>query len=156
MGDRVTYYDLEKRQPRSIELSGTKDAPLEVTPIVGRNVVALGFKGSKITRIAALDPDTGILYSQDLKEPMKGQAMPIVGPGVAVYALGRHIYAYSALAHRWDVADLPEGLIGVPIVGPDGASIEGRGHIFTFLPKIGKWEHIDVRAIHELAGSERR
>ena len=44
------------------------------------------------------------------------QAIPIVGNGVVVYSLGRHVFAFSMLAKRWDVATLPEGGSGTPIV----------------------------------------
>lgn len=154
VGDRLTYYDLETHQSRSIELSGTADAPLQVTPIDSPDIVALSFKGAKITRLAAVDRTNRMLYVQELRQPAKGQVMPIVAPGIAVYAIGRYLYAYSATAHRWDVAELPVGMVGFPNIGPDGASLEGPGHVFTFLPKTGKWEHIDVRAILDLAGAE--
>ncbi|MHB1557759.1 MAG: hypothetical protein ACYC61_09785 [Isosphaeraceae bacterium] len=156
VGDRVTFYDSASRKSRSIELSGTKDAPLDILPIVGPGVVALQLNGPKITRLAVLDPQQGKFYSLDLKPAAKGQAMPIVGANVAVYALGRHLCAFSARAGRWDVAELPESVIGVPTVHNDGASIEGAGHIFTFAAQTGKWEHIDIRTILDVAGAEER
>jgi len=80
--------------------------------------------------------------------------MPFDAPGLAVYCLGRYAYADSAEAQRWDAAERPEGLRAGPIVGPNGATIEGRGHIYSFIPKAGKWEHIDVRAIRDVLRSE--
>ena len=78
----------------------------------------------------------------------------MVAPGLAVYCLGRYAYADSAQAQRWDVAELPEGVRAGPIVGANGATIEGRGHIYSFIPKAGKWEHIDVRAIPHILQAE--
>jgi hypothetical protein len=156
VGDQVTIYNLESRKPRSLEFSGTKDAPLQVTPIMGPDIMALGLRGSKITRIAVADTASGTWYPQDLRKPFSGQAMPILGPGLAVYRLGRDVYAYSAEAHRWDVVELPEGIEAGPVVGMNGATIESHGHIYTFVPKTGKWEHIDVRAILDVAGAEKK
>jgi hypothetical protein len=153
-GDRVTLFNLETRKSQSIELSGSKGAPLEVTPILGPDLVALALKGPKIDRIAVADLASGTWHAQDLREPARGGAEPIIAPGVAVYSLGRYAYAYSVAAHRWDFAELPEGLRAAAVVGPTGASIEGRGHIYTFIPRAGKWEHIDVRAILDVAGAE--
>jgi hypothetical protein len=153
-GDRVTLYDLETRKSQTLEISGSKDAPLEVTPILGKGVLALALTGPKITRIAIADLTSGTWHSQDLREPVEGRAIPVIAPGVAVYRLGRYAYAYSVEAQRWDVAELPERLRAQPIVGPNGATIEGLGHIYSFIPKAGKWEHIDVRGILDVMGAE--
>jgi hypothetical protein len=150
----VILYDLETKKSQTLELSGSKDAPLEVTPILAKDILALALKGPKITRIAVADLASGTWHAQDLREPIEGSVRPFVAPGLAVYCLGRYAYGYSALAQRWDVAELPEGLRAGPIVGPDGATIEGRGHIYSFIPKAGRWEHIDVRAIQDIAGAE--
>jgi hypothetical protein len=152
-GDRVTLFNLETRKSQSVELSGSREAPLEVTPILGPNLVALALKGPKITRIAVADLASGTWQAQDLREPARGSAEPIVATGLAVYGLGRYAYAYGNGAHRWDVAELPEGLRAGPVVGSNGATIEGRGHIYTFLPGTGKWEHVDVRTLLGIAGA---
>lgn len=55
VGDRAMLYNLETKKAESLELSGTKEAPLEVTPILAQNVVALMLKGPKVTRIAVAD-----------------------------------------------------------------------------------------------------
>jgi hypothetical protein len=150
----VILYDFETKKSQTLELSGSKDAPLEVTPILGKDVLALALKGPKITRIAVADLASGTWHAQDLREPVEGSARPFVGSGLAIYCLGRYAYGYSAEAQRWDVAELPEGLRVGPIVGPNDATIEGRGHIYRFIPKAGKWEHIDVRSIRDISGAE--
>jgi hypothetical protein len=155
-GDRVTLYELETRKSRSLSLSGSKEGRLEITPIVGPNVMALALRGPKITRIAVADTASGTWYPQDLREPVEGRVAPIVGAGLAVYGVGRYVYAYSAAAHRWDVAELPEGLRATPVVGPNGATIEGRGHFYNFAAKTGKWDHVDVRSILDVAGVEKK
>jgi hypothetical protein len=147
LGHRVTLYNVETKKSASLDLSGPKDASLEVTPIVVGNLVALMLKGPKITRIAVGNASSGTWRSQDLREPTDGEAVPIVAPGVAVYAIGRNIYAYGAESDRWDVAELPEGLRAVPIVSPGSVTIESDGHIYAFSTKTGKWNHTDVRAI---------
>ena len=104
-------------------------------------------KGPKITRIAVGNTASNTWRSQDLREPIDGEAVPIVAPGVAVYAIGRNIYAYAAESDRWDVAELPPDVRAAPIVSPGTVTIESHGHIYTFTAKTGKWSHIDVRDI---------
>jgi hypothetical protein len=116
----------------------------------------LQLTGSKITRIAVADMASGTWHSQDLHTPIDGQAVPIVGPGVVVYILGREVYAYGAEAQRWDVAELAAGVRAVPVVGPETATIESQGHIYTFAGKSGKWEHVDVRTLLDVVGAEKK
>jgi hypothetical protein len=156
VGDRVTLYNLDTKKSRSLELSGSKDAPLQVTPIVGENLVALMLKGPKVTRIAIADTATGTWHSQDLRKPIDGEAMPIVAAGVAVYTIGRNIYAYGAESQRWDVVELPEGVRAGPVVGPGSVTLEDHGHIYSFTGNTGKWSHIDVRAIVDVIGAEKK
>jgi hypothetical protein len=146
-GNRVAIYDLETKKSQAIELAGSKDAPIGISPTVGQDLLALNLNGSKITRIAVAELPSGTWHTQDLRQPVEGRASPIVGPGVALYPLGRYAYAYSTRAHRWDVAELPEGVRATPSLAIDGVTIQGRGHIYLFSTAIGKWEHIDLRAI---------
>jgi hypothetical protein len=156
VGDRVTLYSFETKKAESLELSGSKDAPLEVTPILGQNLVALMLKGPKVTRIAVADTASGTWHSQELRKPVEGRAVPIVASGVVVYDLGREVYAYSDEAKSWDVALLPEGIRAMPFVGPGAATIETDGHIYTFTGKTGKWDHVDIRAILDGVAAEKK
>jgi hypothetical protein len=155
VGGRVTLFDIETKKSQSLELSGSKDAPLEVALIAGENIVALTLHGSKITSIAVADTASGLWHSQALHTPVEGQAVPIVGSGVVLYILGRDVYAYGVQAQRWDVAELAEGVRAKPLFGAGTVTIEGQGHIYTFAGKSGKWEHVDVRAVLEAGGAEK-
>jgi hypothetical protein len=155
-GDRVTLFDIETKKSQSLELPGSKDAPLEVALIAGENILALTLRGSKITSIAVADTASGLWRSQELRTPVEGQAVPIVGPGVVVYILGRDVYAYGAQAQRWGVAELAEGVRATPVFGAGTVTIEGQGHIYTFAGKSGMWEHVDVRAVIGAGGAEKK
>jgi hypothetical protein len=152
-GERVTLYDLKTR--RSLELAGPEDGPIGLTPFYGPDLLALGVSGPKVNRIAAADTATG-WHVQELRRPVAGRVTPTVFQGFALYTEGRYAYAYSAQAHRWDVAELPEGLRATPVIGLNGATIEGRGHIYAFTPGTGRWEHVDVRAVLDVAGAGAR
>jgi hypothetical protein len=157
-GDRVALCNLETGRSQSVALTSSKDAPIEVTPILGQDLVGLELEGRKITRIAVADLATGTWHPQDLREPFDGRVRPILAPGMVVYNLGRHVYAYSVRAHRWDVVDLPDPLRPqpMPIVGPDGTTIAGRGHVYAFDTKTGKWQHVDVRKVLAGGGAEQK
>ena len=156
VGDRITLHNVDSKKSASLELSGSKEAPLEVTPVTVGDLIALMVKGPKITRIAVGNTSTGTWRSQDLREPIDGEAVPIVAPGVAVYAIGRNIYAYGAESDRWDVAELPASVRAVPIVSPGAVTVESDGHIYAFSAKTGKWNHTDVRAILDDVGAKQK
>jgi hypothetical protein len=156
VGDRVTLYNVDTKKSDSLDLSGSKDAPLEVTPVVAGNLVALWFHGPKVTRIAVADTSSGTWHAQELREALDGETSPIVAPGVAVYTLGRNVYAYGAESQRWDVAELPEGVRAMPIVAPGSVTIESDGHIYTFAGKTGKWNHVDIRAILDDVAAQKK
>jgi hypothetical protein len=147
VGDRATLYNLDTKKSESLELSGSTVAPLEVTPVLVENLVALMLKGPKLMQIAVADLASGTWHSQALREPIDGEAVPIVAAGIVVYKIGRDVYAYGAESQRWDVAEMPEGVTAMPSIGAGGATIESNGHIFTFAGKTGKWDHVDVRAM---------
>ena len=147
VGDRITLYSFETKKSESLELSGSKEAPLGIAPILDQNLLALMLNGPRVTRIAVADMASGTWHSQELRKPIDGRVVPIVASGVVVYSLGQDIYAYSDEAKRWDVAELPEGIKATPTVAPGTATIETDGHIYTFSGKTGKWNHIDVRSL---------
>ena len=94
---------------------------------------------------------------QDLEEPSENEDVgPYIDQNVALYVLGRHLYAYSALAGRWDTLSLEERLVPRPGYGPEAqayfpsvkhdsiaVSQHGRLHIFT--AKAGRWQTIDPK-----------
>ena len=137
----------EAKETKPGPLSQVKPAALDVTLIEGPNAVALMVTGEKITRLAAAGSAAGDWIPIDLREPVEGQAVPIVGPGIVVYGLGRHVYAFGSEARRWDVLDLPAGVVATPIVGNQTARVESNGQIHEFSARTGKWKHIDIHSL---------
>jgi hypothetical protein len=143
---------MNKPGPVSSRAPGRLDATL----IEGPNAVALMVRGTKINRLAAASEPGGDWVPVDLREPVDGQAMPIVGPGLVVYGLGRHVYAFSSATKKWDILDLPEGSQAIPIVGNGSARVDANGQIHEFSAKIGKWKHLDVRSMLETVQDKAR
>ena len=48
--------------------------------------------------------------------------MPIVGPDMAAYVIGRHAYAFSPRLKSWDVVRLAAGHAEYPSIGPGYAT----------------------------------
>ncbi|MGO9468495.1 MAG: RNA polymerase sigma factor [Isosphaeraceae bacterium] len=153
-GDAVTAYSTETGKARSLRLARAGDAKLRVVPIVSQGLAALYLKGPKITRIAAFSVLDGTWYAQNLREPVD-QAIPIVSQSMAAYGLGRRIYAFSPVAKRWGVLELPEGAVAQPVVGNDLITCRHDAHLYVFSVKTGKWEDIDTRAVPDDENGER-
>jgi RNA polymerase sigma factor (sigma-70 family) len=147
-GEVVTGYSINTGKAKSLRLTKANDSKLEVLPLVGPGIAALYLKGSKISRIAAFSPIDGTWYPQELREPVD-KASPIVASGMAAYGIGRRVYAFSPVAKRWDVLELPEGAVPQPAVGPNTTICEHNGHVYVFSVVTGTWEDIDTRATHD-------
>ena len=109
-GSTVTVYSTETGKSKALRLTKDNDAKLHVNPILSSGLAALYVNGPRITRIAAFNISDGNWYTQDLREPAK-EADPIVNGTMAAYRIGRRVYAFSTMAKRWDVLELPVGAI---------------------------------------------
>lgn len=108
-GNRAIAYDPTTRTVKSVQLNATKEHPLKITPITADRVqlVALRIEGSKITRVAVFDLESGKWLPVDLDEPVKGDAQPVyVGHGGTAYDFGQNVYTYSAKSKKWDHLDI--------------------------------------------------
>lgn len=153
-GNAVTAYSTETGKARSLRLARAGDTKLKVVPIVSQGLAALYLKGPKVTRIAAFSVLDGTWYAQDLREPVD-QAMPFVSQGMATYGIGRRVYAFSPVAKRWGVLELPEGTVAQPLIGNNAITCEHHDHLYVFSIKTGKWEDIDTRAVPDDQDGER-
>ncbi|HEV3121830.1 MAG TPA: RNA polymerase sigma factor, partial [Isosphaeraceae bacterium] len=109
-GDKVFTYNTETKQTRFLRLAPSDEPPPQVIPQVGPGGAWLYLKGREIDRIAVVSASTGDWYTQDLREPVDGEAIPILtvmdfsqvgldsgrGPRPAfVYGSGRYAYGFS-------------------------------------------------------------
>jgi hypothetical protein len=146
--DKLVSFNPVTKEASSFSTAGTKVAgSSQLVPIMGADVVAVMVKAPQITRIAAARQADGIWHVQDLREPVSGQATPIVGSSVAVYKLGRYLYAFSSLKGKWGVLKLPEGVDGLPSVSAHAARVEAGGHIYTFSVESAEWSDLDLNAV---------
>jgi RNA polymerase sigma factor (sigma-70 family) len=145
-GDAVTAYSTETGKSKSLRLTKAGDVKRGVNPILSGGLAALYVKGPGITRIAAFSKYDGNWYAQDLRDPAE-EANPIVGENMAAYRIGRRVYAFSTLAKRWDVLELPRGAVATVTLGSDAIVSPHGSHLYVFSSKTGTWEDIDMRAV---------
>ncbi len=143
-GDKATAYSTETGKAKTVRLFEARGARREATPIVSGSVAAYYLKGPNITRLAAFSVTDGSWHTQDLREPAD-EATPILGQSLVAYGIGRRLYAFSAIANRWDVLELAEGIKPQPVVGFEWVTFEHDGHLYIFSGKTGKWTDIDTR-----------
>jgi hypothetical protein len=127
-------------------LTKAGDIKRGVNPILSGGLAALYLKGPGITRIAAFSKYDGNWNAQDLREPAE-EANPIVSGNMAAYRIGRRVYAFSTLAKRWDVLELPPGAVATVTVGSDAIVSPHGSHLYVFSSNTGTWEDIDMRAV---------
>jgi RNA polymerase sigma factor (sigma-70 family) len=146
------------------EMSGMQDprATQFLLPCL-YHVDKLDAQGVGPVELAVFDVGRGTWIVQHLLEPADSKWLaPYVQGNVAVYVIGRHVYAYSADAGCWATLSLEEplfsgmmpppammptpGISGSPLYMNDSmtaVSQHGRLHIFT--AKTGRWETINPK-----------
>ncbi len=144
-GNTVTAYSTETGKAKSLQLLRHDGAKYKVVPIVSPGLALLHMKGQSIAQLAAFNLIDGNWHTQTLNE-LVDEAKPLVGPGLAVYPIGRRLYAFSATAKRWDVLELPEGAVPIPALGPAAITCEYEGRLHVFSAKTGTWEAISIEA----------
>ena len=86
-----------------------------------------------------------------------------MGQNIVVYSRGRQLCAFSMIAKRWDVVELPEGCSASPNLQPgssgsgsDTAILKWQSHLYIYDGEKGKWNHIDIDAITPGADGEEK
>lgn len=139
----------------SVRLAEAGSPRLEVTPRILSSiygfVAALGLRGERGERLAVLSTNSGGWSVQELSEPVT-EAKPVEGASALVYVLGRRIYAYSYVAKRWSVLELPEG--ARPEAPPrnfNGLRLEYEGIVYSYNPNSGQWTEFDTGIVPDEA-----
>lgn len=149
VGDKFSIYDARTKRAKSLRLPGTKNAPMEVLPIIGGDLISLNLKGPKISRIQVFSIKDWKWYGQDLKEPVQAESAQIIAGGsVAEYSQGHTVYAFSNQTKRWNALELPE-TFPTPAniqVSMNSIVLDHDGHVYQFSGKTGEWTHTDLRA----------
>ncbi len=144
-GDKVSLYHTITRKTKAVRLFESSEPSHKIFPIFHQQVAALSILGPKIGRIAVFNYGDSSWHTKELREPVE-LAHPVLSNQVVAYSLGRYVYAFSTVANRWDVLELP-GAKPQAVVDPSTASVEHGGHIYDFDAKHGKWLDLDVRTL---------
>lgn len=111
-----------------------------VRPIGLRNFIATMPEGENITQLAAYVEPKREWVIQDLREPVKGQLTPVISPGMAVYVVGRRVYAFGVQTAKWGILELPEGARPRPIVGGRLTTVQHGDRLYIFNARFGRWD----------------
>ena len=68
----------------------------------------------------------------------------VSAPGLAAFAVGPRVYAFSAPLGKWDVLERKEGADGQPIVYRDYVLCEDDEQVYVFGAKTGRWDAIET------------
>ena len=107
-GNAALAYNAATREVKAVQLNATKEEPLWVTPVaISDEVVALGVRGSKITRVAVFNIKLGTWIPLDLDQPVDGGVWPMAfGPDTVAYEIGEFLYIFNPTENAWDRLDL--------------------------------------------------
>ncbi len=157
-GNAAFAYNPETREVKAVRLNATQEDPIRVTPKVvkGACVVGLRLEGTKITRVAVFNIESGKWAPLDLDEPASGVVQPMpLGHGAMAYQVGRFFYTYLSKSSTWDRLDLQTITQGKPIrvtprelkgAGVVGLRLEGPKitRVAVFNMESGKWAPRDL------------
>jgi RNA polymerase sigma factor (sigma-70 family) len=135
----------------------------DLRPVLA-GLVRVQLSSPSLSQIAVMDTKQCRWFVQDLREPVKdGHAVPYTEQGLALYVLGRHLYAFSAEAGRWDVLTLERELPRVafsppdspkrwmvdpnfaPVMARSSIAVSESGRLHVFLAKTGRWRAVDAK-----------
>jgi len=110
-GKAALAYNASTREVKAVRLHSMKDESLWVTPVVvgsaNKELVALGVKGTRITRVALFNLKSGKWTPLDLDQPVNGAVWPMsFGPDTVAYEVGDVLYLYNPKRDGWDRLDL--------------------------------------------------
>jgi hypothetical protein len=109
-------------------------------------LIAVAPTGPEITELAAYSESTRAWAVQPLKEPVKPPLSPSLGQDLAIYVVGRRVYAFSGMAGKWGVLELEEGARIAPTFGPRVAMVEHKGVVHLFNAKFARWDSSSASA----------
>ncbi len=138
--DRISVYSEETGQWDVYRAPPGK----KLIPIASGSLMAMCVQGGRITQVVAVSTKGGKWRTQDLVVPTSGLLQPVVSGSLAAYAVGGHVYAYSAEADRWDVLDLGAGKTARPAVGVSTIIVEDGDRLSVFGAKTGRWQTTDI------------
>jgi hypothetical protein len=114
---------------------------IRVRPCGTGTYIGIMPEGPKITQLAAYSELTKAWVTLDLKESVEGKLWgPIITPFGPVYTAGRRVYAFSAVASKWGVLELPEGAEPHPMTTVRVATVTHGDRLYIFNPKFGRWD----------------
>jgi RNA polymerase sigma factor (sigma-70 family) len=110
------------------------------------------FSGPRLTQVAVFDVGRFKWSVQELDEPWEeGYAGPHVQGPVAVYILGRHLYAYSQKADRWDTLKLAQPITFSNVmpqpwsIDNDVVAVSQNGRLHVFAASTGRWQTVEPK-----------
>jgi RNA polymerase sigma factor (sigma-70 family) len=108
--------------------------------------VALEVEGQDITEIAAYWPKSGAWVRQVLRKPVTGNIGPsMIEEQFALYSVGGHAYAFSALTGTWDSVDLQvvDGPRVERLAVPGMALVKGSGPLYVYDARTGRFKDVE-------------
>ncbi|QEH38587.1 ECF RNA polymerase sigma factor SigH [Aquisphaera giovannonii] len=119
-----------------------------LVPIMSADVLALMYTGDDVREVAALSTSStsmvvekprGTWVRQPLRQPARGEIIPVLGQGMAYYHVDSDLYAYSATTNTWDTLHLDGAEPPRIALRRSDILAEQGDTLYVFSARRGKW-----------------
>lgn len=153
-GEKIAIYNPASNQSRTIQLGGTAESPIEISPAwfghPNEGYLPLQLSGKTAKRLAVFSLEDMKWYSKDIEA---GGSMPLIPRqlGSAIlYLVAGQAHAFSLVTKQWATLDLGENA-GVIMTGSSEIQLQVGSIVHTFDPKATEWRQVDPRAVIDAA-----
>ncbi len=110
-----------------------------LTAIASNEIVALAQDGPDVKELAVFESFQGEWKTHPLPEPAKHAVSPHILNDVAVFAVGKHLYAYRGKGMYWSARDLPSDDPPVVQVVPNAFLVQQGKTLYVYSTINGTW-----------------
>jgi hypothetical protein len=114
-------------------------------------------RGETIDQVAAFSAASGKWHTQHLREPIKDEITPAIGPGSVLYQAGNDFYAFSAQTALWGVLHLEGKEPAKASISPLDIEVLHGNQLYVFSLTSGKWSEgvaTDLRPFRQVPVGE--
>lgn len=126
----------------------------KLTAVASGEILALSQDGPDVKEIAVFEPTQGEWKTHPLPEPAKHAVSAHVLNDVAIFVVGKHVYAYRGKGLYWSTLSLPAEGLPVVMEVPNAFLVQQGTKLYVYSTLNGTWsDAADAEPAEEVRGS---